>query len=571
MARKSRQNEQVAKANHYTPVSPDSIVPVIRAAIYARLSLYDMNNVCKDSIQNQISLVENYLQNHPEMHLTDRYVDNGWSGTDFERPAFVRLMKDIQSGRINCVVVKDLSRFGRNYLETGYYLENIFPMFGVRFIAITDGYDSKTSKPDDLAIILKNILNDFYSRDLSRRYSDSYDIRKQNGVFRHGTPYGYCYDPLKPKHFTFDDTVSHYVHLIFQWALEDVPIYTIAMRLRELGAPTQERVEYLRSGGKTRQEGSSEWSVASVRQILSNQVYAGDFICGKTCFRKCDPYNNRVIPKEEWVIIKDTHPPYVSRKDFEQINKRLEKSTEKRNTAIERNKKWHGNLPNFYKNIAYCAICKRKIGVVRDGRKKSQPYLMYACHHYGNSRQKAHAHVGIHKKLLDTIALAAIQTQCRLAEKYAEWIASPSGKRHLNDYLAALQTALDTLSQSNTALTHERANLFELHADAFIDDETMRMGMEKLHARTRTLAVQLEEQSTLIQLTQQAITKDNPWLALFSSLGYPDQINSELAQTCIERIDIDVNEQTTILCKFSEWEERITNIYKTLEEHEHGT
>ena len=187
MARKSRQKAQLFQLGK-APDLEQIPIPVTRTGIYARLSLYDMNHTVRDSIQNQLMILTDYMDQHPELNLTEQYIDNGWSGTNFRRPAFLQMIDDIQEGKINCIVTKDLSRLGRNYMETGYYLETLFPMLHVRYISINDGYDSAASEPGQLAVILKNILNDFFSRDLSRRYSASYDLRKEQGVFRKGLP-----------------------------------------------------------------------------------------------------------------------------------------------------------------------------------------------------------------------------------------------------------------------------------------------------------------------------------------------------------------------------------------------
>ena len=195
MARKSRQAQQQASALG-TPVIPPAelpadTVPRYKAGIYARLSVYDLARDRSDTMENQIALLENFVEHQPDLTLTDLYIDNGRTGTTFNRPEFLRLMDDVKSGRITCIIVKDLSRFGRNYLETGYYLQKVFPQYNLRFIAVNDQYDSLTADPDSMAISMKNIINDYYSKDISRKVSSSFDLKKSQGVYSWGhPPYG---------------------------------------------------------------------------------------------------------------------------------------------------------------------------------------------------------------------------------------------------------------------------------------------------------------------------------------------------------------------------------------------
>ena len=159
MARISRRTQQLAQTNKKVHITPDSVESVNRTAIYARLSLFDrFHPVSEDSIQAQIQLLTDYISTHPELNLEGEYIDRGWTGTNFQRPAFLQMIEDIQAGKINCIIVKDLSRFGRSYWEAGYYLEVLLPQLKTRFISVADGFDSLTSDPGNLAIILKNIL-----------------------------------------------------------------------------------------------------------------------------------------------------------------------------------------------------------------------------------------------------------------------------------------------------------------------------------------------------------------------------------------------------------------------------
>lgn len=553
MARKSRQQPQFAKATGQTFLDPASVRPAVRTGIYARLSLYDMGWSCGDSMQNQIYLLESYLEEHPELNLTDRYIDNGWSGMDFNRPAFKRLLEDVHSGKINCIVVKDLSRFGRNYVETGYYLENIFPSLGTRFIAINDHFDNQTSRPDDLGIILKNILNEFFSRDLSRRHCASIDLRRQKGVFRNGTPYGYMHDPERWDYLVFDPKVSHYVHLIFQWALEGTAIHTIALRLREMDVPTQQRMIYLRNKEKARHPGSSRWDVASIREMLTNPVYAGDFAYGKVRQRKCDPYHNGIIPKENWTIIPDVFPAYISHEQFDQIQARLDKNVKTFHQLKDDKKSMHEEVPDYFKELLVCSICGRKVHSSLDIRKKNQSYLIYFCFQYGNSQHDSHPRVSMHKKLLDTIVLDAIQNQYRLAEQFSDWLDSPMNQAQAKQWFFKQQGLLDKLNEQKMLNHAELTKLFEEFTNACITETQYLKEKAALQKQNREFDSAMEKQARYILEMQKALSNENPWFKMLQQFPYPNSLSVSLTHSLIEKIILGLKEELQISFREEYW------------------
>ena len=201
MARKSRKNLNVVKAiEKYKELEPqnaeaaDVLCPdALATAAYIRLSVENNGQETDDSLKTQIALVESFIREHNDLYLLDTYVDNGFSGTKFDRPEFVRMMDDVKTGRIQCVVVKDLSRFGRDYLETGYYIETIFPLLNVRFISITDQFDSIREKDrNSLSVPIKNIVNAMYAKDYSRKQEAFREMCKKTGrVMDINAPYGY--------------------------------------------------------------------------------------------------------------------------------------------------------------------------------------------------------------------------------------------------------------------------------------------------------------------------------------------------------------------------------------------
>lgn len=256
-------------------------------ATYLRLSRSDGDQQESNSIKNQRALLNDYMGKHPELHKFDEYVDDGYSGTNFERPDFKRMMQDIEKRNVNCIIVKDLSRFGRNYIETGRYLERIFPFMGVRFIAINDHYDSAEENDDKGRILIpfNNLINDTYCRDISLRVRSHLDVKRKEGQFIGSfAGYGYRKDPKDKNHLIIDEYAAGIVQEIFKQKLNGMSSQRIASHLNELGVLPPN--EYKRANGFNYTCGfqaglNQKWTVVSVNRILKNESYTGTLIQGK--------------------------------------------------------------------------------------------------------------------------------------------------------------------------------------------------------------------------------------------------------------------------------------------------
>ena len=562
MSRTSRHNNQLEQACKTQNTKPESVAIVNRTAIYARLSFYDnitLQN--EDSIQAQVSFLKEYIANHPGLNLAGEYIDRGWTGTNFQRPGFLRMIEDIQAGRINCVLVKDLSRFGRSYWEVGYFLEVLLPDLHTRFIAVTDGFDSQGSDPGQLAVILKNILNDFYSRDLSRRFSDSYDLRKAGGVFRKGEPYGYIYDPNHPKHLTFDPELSYYVRMIFIWALEDVSGTVIAKRLRDMKAPIPSPVEYQRPSLIDAKD-PRRWSCLMVDTILKNRIYTGDFVCGKSYRRKCDPFNYRPkIPEEEWVIIPDSHPGYITHEEYDRINARLKAYLEKRRQQIKIRSTEYQRNPNLYRGKLICPVCGRLMSAQLAKRNQPSNKLKYICFSENTRTQTPH-YAAIGKKMLDMIVLNQMQAQFQLAGLLSSWLRSSEGLQRTQRQIGIYQDDLNQIKEHYDRLKQKRTDLFENQADYLLSQDRYSEEMSRLRDEMHTTAEQMEKAAQALTTTQTALTVSNPWLKLFTSTPYPNEVKAELVQQTIDRIDVRSEEEAEVHFLHQDYFLLLWNVYK---------
>lgn len=301
-------------------VQMKSVLAELNMEQFRRVPLYE------SYMETQIALVQDYINRSRELSYVDTYFDNGFTGTNFKRPAFTRLMNDVRQKKIKCIVVKDLSRFGRNYLEAGYYIETVFPFLGARLIAVTDNFDSNRKEDmESLALPIRNMVNAMYAKDISKKIWTSLQRKKEAGyAVGNDAPYGYIRNPMTKRN-EIDPEAAFYVQLIFQWELMGVPIFEIARRMTLLQVPTPREWHRKMVEGKEVLT-CKKWGVTTIRHILENQTYVGDTINNKSTQKLFAGQDRRDLPKEQWYVAKNTHPAIIARDDFEKVQKILKRN-----------------------------------------------------------------------------------------------------------------------------------------------------------------------------------------------------------------------------------------------------
>ena len=349
MARKSR------KYFDTTSFEPILSTGIYRAGAYLRLSCDDTKKR-GDSIETQQNIIENYIAAAPDISLTEVYIDNNTTGTNFERPGFQQMMADTERGKINCIIVKDLTRFGRNAIDAGYYLEKHLPTLGVRFIAVTDSYDSLDGN-GGILLPLKNIISESYALDIGRKCRA---VQRQNiadGRFvGRLAPYGYSKAPDDCRRLIINEETAPVVRRIYDWACEGLSNFEIAHRLSAENIPTPARYNYDKGYDKSdRQLSVPYWKPSTVKNILSDRVYVGDMVQGKT--RKIDGKQRDVDPSE-WVCVPNTHEPTIDRDVFDRLQvSRL--AVYERAMEIQQNSTPY--TVNVFQGKIVCAGCGRSM------------------------------------------------------------------------------------------------------------------------------------------------------------------------------------------------------------------
>ena len=385
------------------------IKKIYHAAIYVRLSKEDgavasHEKTESNSIANQKSLIRDFLENKNDIEVVQEYVDDGFSGSNFERPAFQMMLEDIKKGKIDCVVTKDLSRFGREYIDSGMYIERLFPAMGVRFIAINDGIDSGEAKSqsDEIIIPFKNLSNDAYCRDISIKIRSHLEIkRKQGDVITAFVPYGYKKNDKDKHKLEIDVYAANVVKDIFRMKLHGKSQDAIACELNSSGILPP--AEYKASTGSNYQtcfktKEKSEWTSVMVRRILTNEVYIGNLVQGKQTTPNHKVKKTIIKEKCEWIRIEKNHEPVITDRDFEVVQRLLAMDTR---TSPDREEVYP------LSGVVTCGGCG--IPMVRKTSKVGgKTYAYYLCATHKDSKQCSSHRISTDK--LEEVVLELLQT-----------------------------------------------------------------------------------------------------------------------------------------------------------------
>lgn len=356
MARKSRK----------TTVTEPITTAGINTALYIRLSVEDGNGR-SNSIENQQLILNDFVCDKPEFNVCGIYIDNGLTGTNFNRPNFQRMLADIENGKVNCVIVKDLSRLGRNAIDTGYYIEQYFVQHKIRFIAVNDGYDTadKNSTRSGIILPLKNMVNEAYALDIGKKIRSAAHQAMLDGDFIGArAPFGYKKSPDNCHKLIVDEETAPIIRQIFEWAASGIGVNTIAVRLNEMGTVTSSVYKSQTSEVEKRYKQNRNWTTFSVRRILDNPVYTGNMVQGKS---KTFEHKQQEAPPEDYIIVRDTHEAIVSRELFETANKIRSAIREE-----YKSKTINAYSENIFKGLVFCPHCgkplhRQRVKIRKDG------------------------------------------------------------------------------------------------------------------------------------------------------------------------------------------------------------
>ena len=545
------------------------------AAIYLRLSKEDGDTATgekreSNSIANQRKLIDDYLRKHPEITKVREFCDDGYTGANFDRPEFQKMMEQVRVGTVNCVIVKDLSRFGRDYIDSGKYIEKIFPSLGVRFIAINDNYDSAGAYQAGNEIILpfKNLINDAYSRDISIKIRSNLDIKRRNGEYvGNHLVYGYRRSEEDRTRLVIDEAVAPVIQSIFGMKLDGYSPAQIAQKLNRDGVLSP--YEYKRSCGSRyhthfKKHMRTEWSAVAIHRILKNEVYTGTLVQGKTTSPNHKIKTRTMKPPSEWVRTEHAHEAIISPAIFDTVQRLMREDT-----------RGSGTEPaHLFAGKVFCADCGRKmIRALFHYGGKEYVYLDCPGRNDGTrhrlppppkpkppakgkqpakggparKRRPPFVYYRIREDAVYDAVLAVIQTQVALALDLDKALGQLDGVSWERRELERIQTKI--LHQEE-AIEHNKelkAHLYEDFKDEVISREEYAIFKEEFDKAIR------EAQDAITRLTgdknqiSAGLTERQSWLSQFRAYQNIQSLTRRVVVHFVDRIEITADKQVRVI------------------------
>lgn len=515
------------------------------ADFYLRLSREDGDGAESESIANQRDLLLAFLSKHPEIHLHKVRVDDGYSGVDYNRPDFQQMMESVKNKEINCIIVKDFSRLGRNFIETGKYIEKIFPFMGVRFISVNDNYDSARARTssENLIIPVKNLINDTYCRDISIKIRSHLAIKRERGeCIAPFAVYGYKKDEKNKNQLVVDEEAAAIVCEIFKRKLDGFSAQAIANWLNRQGVLSP--LEYKHSKGSRyfttfKQKDKSRWTAVAVFRILKNPAYIGTLVQGK---RSTPNYKVRKlfdVPEKQWVSVPNSHEAIVSKEIFESVEKLLLADTR---TAPSQ------NCTYPLSGLLYCGDCGRSM-VRKNNSYANKPYIYYICSGYKNREGCRMSH-SIRDRALEGAVLAALKGYIAAVldiEDILKRIAElPYTSREVKKAEAKIQAKWQEIERYQ----HYKIRLQEDYADGLLSSEDYIAFKERYDMRILEAEEAIQNLNVEIEHLTKENTGEQQWISYFKEYKNIDGLTRKLTVALIQRIEVYGGKKIHIQFKF---------------------
>ena len=532
-----------------------------KVGIYCRLSSDDGDNAESDSITNQKEIIEYFLKKEENIEIIDYYQDDGYSGTTFNRPDFKRMFNALVNGDINTIIVKDLSRFGRNYIEVGNYIEQIFPLYNTRFIAVNDNIDSfKDPKSvNNIIVPFKNLMNDEYARDISNKVRSVLMTKSLNGEWVGGTcPYGYKKNPDNIHQLIIDEEEAPVVRKIFKMALDGFGHIKIARFLNDNGIlcrkEVQRRKKYKLSMNEEEVEAKYNWSTSTIGKMVTSEIYIGNLVWNRTGSISYKDHRQIYKPKSEWVIVEGTHEGIISVEDFNKIQETIKERL---------SKKKRPEKLTIYKYKIKCADCGRsmcKMEDFRDGRTSSNFY----CRNYKTTSSKCSPHK-IKTSELDSMVIEAILMQIKSVlniEKTINKIKENSKTTNKDEYekqILKLNNDIDKIKRLKK-VAYEDWKLERISKEEFINySNDYEKSIENLNNEIKVYENKIES-------SLRDIKEDEYWIEHFRRNKKIKSLSREVIEELIDCIYVHEGGNITIKFKYQdEYERALKSIENEME------
>lgn len=510
--------------------------------IYCRLSNDDERDGESVSIENQKLLLQRYVLERG-WNIYDVYCDDGYSGTNFNRPGVQRLIADAKAKHINVIIVKDLSRFGRNYIEFGQYTDYLFPSIGCRFIALNNGIDTENQNGSNDVMCFLNLFNEFYSRDTSKKVKAVKKACAESGKFMGTYPaFGYKRDPADKHHLIIDEETAPLVRRIFAMRAAGTPFRKIALTLNEEGILPPGVYHYQKKGQADPRRVNHRWADTTVKALLRNEVYIGNMVQGKCGTLS---YKNRKLvskPEDEWIRVEGTHEPIISREVWDTVAAIDDKRVRKREPKDE--------IKSIFSGLVYCADCgfKHINHVERFTYKDGTPgrYSSFICGNYARSGKTACTVHSINENALEEIVLHDIREKARFVEydreRLIERIIRMKNKE-THSLLVSCEKELKTYTARVDELERLMQNLYEDKCSGAIPQGVFQTLMKKYEAERAEKAASIPELEKKVNRHRESRTDTDRWVDLISRYTEITALDETILFELVERIEVGESER----------------------------
>ena len=511
------------------------------AALYIRLSKEDDSEGPSQSVQNQESLLREFIQQH-RLNVYDTYIDDGWSGTNFDRPAFQRMIADIEAKKVNMVITKDLSRLGRDYILTGHYMERYFPEHRVRYISLLDGIDTGVDSTANDITPFRAIMNDMYAKDISKKIKSVKRDKQRKGQFIGGKPvYGYKMHPTEKNKIVIDEEVAPIVRRIFALALSGMSCRNIAALLNQEGVPTPATYAGLpvaRPGPYT-----GLWSSERISDMLQNETYIGNMVQGRSVkisykSKKCLKQN-----PANWVVVEGTHEPLVDRETFQKVRMLVNSRRHTRSRTYD----------FLLKGLISCHECGYPLAVLNRKNAKGEDVLYFVCRTYQRFTKAGVCTChSIKEKTVTDAVIAKVREVCQaylnpdeLLPVAQEAVENAEKRSSLETELQALQSKIDSLT----------VNLDRMYADR-LSGLLPEADFQRIFSRIKLEREQLEEKRQELELRQKSsVRSEDRARELVQRFIETAGESRELLVSLIERVELTEDKEIIIKFRFAQLDE----------------
>ena len=511
------------------------------AALYIRLSKEDESEGPSQSVQNQESLLREFVQQH-RLIVYDTYIDDGWSGTSFDRPAFQRMIADIEAKKVNMVITKDLSRLGRDYILTGHYMERYFPEHRVRYISLLDGIDTGVDSTANDITPFRAIMNDMYAKDISKKIKSVKRDKQRKGQFIGGKPvYGYKMHPTEKNKIVIDEAVAPIVRRIFAMALSGMSCRNIATLLNQEGVPTPATYASLPVAKPGPYTGL--WSSERISDMLQNETYIGNMVQGRSVkisykSKKCLKQN-----PANWVVVEGTHEPLVDLETFQKVRMLVNSRRHTRSRTYD----------FLLKGLIFCHECGYPLAVLNRKNAKGEDVLYFVCRTYQRFTKAGVCTChSIKEKTVTDAVIAKVREVCQvylnpddLLPAAQEAVENARKQSSLETELQALQSKIDSLT----------ANLDRMYTDR-LSGLLPEADFQRIFGRIKLEREQLEEKRQELELHKKSpVRNEDRARELVQRFIETAGESRELLVSLIERVELTEDKEIIIKFRFAQLDE----------------